>query len=94
MLALTATDEARDALRAVRDRNPDLFTRISEQISSLRDEPEPQQQGRAFRLTDDRTARLQLHYDHVEQTELALVWIIEDVDGTGALRIIALEPVG
>lgn len=92
MLALSATEDARTALRAVRDRNPDLFARISEQITALRGEPEAKQQGRAFRLSDNRTARLTLYYDDVERGELALVWLIEDVEGVGTLRVVALEP--
>lgn len=94
MLALSATDDARAALRAVRDRNPELFTQISEQIGSLRDEPDPKPVGRAFRLSDDRTARLKLYYDHVERTDLKLVWVVEDVDGVGTLTVVALEAVG
>ncbi|MGH9114107.1 MAG: hypothetical protein ACRDZN_17660 [Acidimicrobiales bacterium] len=94
MLALSATDEARAALRAVRDRNPGLFAQISEQLSSWRQEPHPEQVGRAFRLSDDRTARLKLFYDHVERTDLALVWTVEDVAGVGTLTVVALEAVG
>jgi hypothetical protein len=70
VLALSATEEARSALRAIRDRNPELFGRISDKITALRGEPEPTQQGRAFRLSDDRTARLTLYYDNVERAEL------------------------
>jgi hypothetical protein len=44
--------------------HPELFGRISEKITELRGEPEPTQQGRAFRLRDDRTARLTLYYDN------------------------------
>lgn len=93
MLALSATDQARTALRAVRDRNPELFRRISEHITALRREPNPKQHVRAFRLRDDRTARLALYYDYVEQVELALVWLIEDVGGVDTVKVIALEPV-
>lgn len=92
-MAVSATDEARSALRAVRDRNPELFGRISEQIKALRGEPEPKQQGRAFRLGDDRTARLSLYYDNVERAELALVWLIEEAEGVGTVKVIALEAV-
>ncbi len=94
MLALSATPDARAVLRAVRDRNPELFVRISEQIDSLRHAPDPRQGGRAFRLTDDRTARLKLHYDHVERTNLALVWTIGVLDGVDTLTVVALEAVG
>jgi hypothetical protein len=77
----------------VRDRNPELFGRISEQITALRRDPETHHQGRAVRLGDGRTARLTLHYDHIERVELALVWLIERVDGVDTVKVIALEPV-
>ncbi len=94
MLALTAPETARVSLRAVRDRNPELFTQISERITALREEPEVKDQGRAFRLEDGRTARLALYYDAVERIELALVWMIEEFDGVGTLHLVALDPVG
>lgn len=50
--------------------------------------------GRAFRLIDDRTARLKLHYDHVERIDLALVWTIGVLDGVDTLTVVALEAVG
>jgi hypothetical protein len=36
---------------------------------------------------------LTLYYDNVERAELALVWLIEEADGVGTLKLIALEPV-
>lgn len=93
MLALSATQEASAALRAVRGRNPELFSRISEQITALRVEPDRTQVGRSFRLGDDRTARLTLYYDNVLLVEFALVWMIEEVEGVNTVKVIALEPV-
>lgn len=78
----------------MRDRNPELFARISEQIAALRVEPDARQQGRAFRLSDDRTARLTLYYDDVDQVDMALVWTIEEVDEVDTVKVFALEPVG
>lgn len=94
MLALTATAEARAALQALRERNPQLFERIADRIRELRGDPEPRAQGRAFRLGDGRTAHLALHYDHSLGSELALIWLVEEVSGEGAIKLVSLEPAG
>lgn len=91
MLALTATDEARAALKALRERNPQLFERISGRIRELRGDPEPRAQGRAFRLGDGRTAHLAIHYDHSLGAELVLVWLVEEVGGVGTIKLVSLE---
>lgn len=90
MLGLSATDDAKAALRALKESNRDLFDVISERIGKLRDDPEQKDQGRAFRLDDGRTAHLATFYDAADRRDLALVWVIEDIDG-GVLRILTLE---
>ena len=92
MLALAATAQARLALRALRDSNPELFATISDRLTGRRREPGGRLQGRPFRLDDGRTARLATYYDTVAGCELVLVWAVEESGGQGTLKVFALEP--
>lgn len=91
MLGLKATDAVKAALRELRDANPDLFAVLSERISALREDPEPRDQGRSFRLDDGRTAHLASFFDVAAQSDLVLVWLVEEIDGEGVLTLRALE---
>ncbi|MGY6501017.1 MAG: hypothetical protein ACXIVQ_09025 [Acidimicrobiales bacterium] len=92
MFGLQASEQARGALRALRDTNPDLFKIVTERVNEIRTGDGPAHRlGRAFQVDDGRLARLITFYDFEARADLVVVWLLDESTDPSAVTLIAVE---
>ena len=92
MLGLQASEQARSALRALRDANPDLFELVTQRVNEIRRGDGPSHRmGRAFQIDDGRLARLITFYDFEAQSDLVVVWLLDESADPSAVALVAVE---
>jgi hypothetical protein len=95
MLDLQASSEARAELRKLKQSSPDVFAKITERITEVREDPGGKQAGRTFRTEDGETVHMATFYDPLAKCDVAVVWQILMPDGSenGVMRVVVVEHV-